>query len=218
MTRMEKYKTLREQIAKDIKANTEIWVQEQKLENYRLQLIKVDKSYFAPIFETLHQDLNLINFENSFIKNDDQNLKTNDKLLLTKMLANINNVLAQYSEKNIKPAPIDTVLESNNLQYKTIINSMNDKMVEFQKKLASKINEVQIFINSLEQKYQNIKLAPTAVNEKLNQINIDHQNFEEQLQQIKTKINYKVSLVIFTIIISCLVVCVGLVLVLLLVK
>lgn len=210
MTRMEKYKDLREQIAKEIKENSKIWEQEQKIANYHQQLIKVDKAYFEPIFQSLNSDLNLINFENYFIKNNEQHLDDNDKLILEHMLENINSALEKYST-NID-YEVDMSLINTNLEYKTLINSMHNKIGEFQKDLESKIHDVKNFVKNLEFKYKKYKLNNNEFNKELKEINQQHNNFQDELQKIKIKNNYKWSLTVFSIIIVCLILVVILVL------
>ncbi|WJG70394.1 hypothetical protein [Spiroplasma ixodetis] len=211
MTRMEKYKSLREQIAKEIKENSKLWEQEQKIENYYQQLIKIDKSYFEPIFQKLNSDLNLVNFENYFIKNNEQHLDDNDKLILENMLENINNILKKYSE-NIDFEIVDVPLISTNLEYQTLINSMHNKINEFQKDLESKIHDVKNFVKNLEFKYKKYKINNSHLNKGLKEINQEHNNFQDELQKIKIKHNYKWSLTVFSIIIICLILIVVLVL------
>lgn len=210
MTRMEKYKNLREQIAKEIKENSKIWEQEQKIEKYYQQLIKVDKAYFEPIFQSLNSDLNLINFENYFIKNNEQHLDDNDKLILENMLENINNILEKYSTNIDYEA--DMPLINTNLEYQTLINSMHNKISEFQKDLESKIHDVQNFVKNLEFKYKKYKLNNNEFNKELKEINQQHNNFQDELQKIKIKNNYKWSLTVFSITIICLILVVVLVL------
>lgn len=207
MTRMEKYKSLREQIAKEIKENSKLWEQEQKIENYYQQLIKIDKSYFDPIFQKLNSDLNLVNFENYFIKNNEQHLDDNDKLILE----NINNILKKYSE-NIDFEIVDVPLISTNLEYQTLINSMHNKINEFQKDLESKIHDVKNFVKNLEFKYKKYKINNSDLNKGLKEINQEHNNFQDELQKIKIKLHYKWSLTVFSIIIICLILIVVLVL------
>ncbi|WP_342257273.1 hypothetical protein [Spiroplasma endosymbiont of Nomada ruficornis] len=211
MTRMEKYKSLREQIAKEIKENSKLWEQEQKIENYYQQLIKIDKSYFEPIFQKLNSDLNLVNFENYFIKNNEQHLDDNDKLILENMLENINNILKKYSE-NIYFEIVDVPLISTNLEYQTLINSMHNKINEFQKDLESKIHDVKNFVKNLEFKYKKYKINNSDLNKELKEINQEHNNFQDELQKVKIKNNYKWSLTVFSIIIICLILIVVLVL------
>ncbi|WP_338979620.1 hypothetical protein [Spiroplasma endosymbiont of Lasioglossum malachurum] len=211
MTRMEKYKSLREQIAKEIKENSKLWEQEQKIENYYQQLIKIDKSYFEPIFQKLNSDLNLVNFENYFIKNNEQHLDDNDKLILENMLENINNILKKYSE-NIDFEIVDVPLISTNLEYQTLINSMHNKINEFQKDLESKIHDVKNFVKNLEFKYKKYKINNSDLNKELKEINQEHNNFQDELQKVKIKNNYKWSLIVFSIIIICLILIVVLVL------
>ncbi|WP_252320708.1 MULTISPECIES: hypothetical protein [unclassified Spiroplasma] len=211
MTRMEKYKSLREQIAKEIKENSKLWEQEQKIENYYQQLIKIDKSYFEPIFQKLNSDLNLVNFENYFIKNNEQHLDDNDKLILENMLENINNILKKYSE-NIDFEIVDVPLISTNLEYQTLINSMHNKINEFQKDLESKIHDVKNFVKNLEFKYKKYKINNSDLNKELKEINQEHNNFQDELQKVKIKNNYKWSLTVFSIIIICLILIVVLVL------
>ncbi|MBP1527040.1 hypothetical protein [Spiroplasma endosymbiont of Dactylopius coccus] len=211
MTRMEKYKSLREQIAKEIKENSKLWEQEQKIENYYQQLIKIDKSYFEPIFQKLNSDLNLVNFENYFIKNNEQHLDDDDKLILENMLENINNILKKYSE-NIDFEIVDLPLISTNLEYQTLINSMHNKINEFQKDLESKIHDVKNFVKNLEFKYKKYKINNSDLNKELKEINQEHNNFQDELQKVKIKNNYKWSLTVFSIIIICLILIVVLVL------
>ncbi len=211
MTRMEKYKSLREQIAKEIKENSKLWEQEQKIENYYQQLIKIDKSYFEPIFQKLNSDLNLVNFENYFIKNNEQHLDDNDKLISENMLENINNILKKYSE-NIDFEIVDVPLISTNLEYQTLINSMHNKINEFQKDLESKIHDVKNFVKNLEFKYKKYKINNSDLNKELKEINQEHNNFQDELQKVKIKNNYKWSLTVFSIIIICLILIVVLVL------
>lgn len=211
MTRMEKYKSLREQIAKEIKENSKLWEQEQKIENYYQQLIKIDKSYFEPIFQKLNSDLNLVNFENYFIKNNEQHLDDNDKLILENMLENINNILKKYSE-NIDFEIVDVQLISTNLEYQTLINSMHNKINKFQKDLESKIHDVKNFVKNLEFKYKKYKINNSDLNKELKEINQEHNNFQDELQKVKIKNNYKWSLTVFSIIIICLILIVVLVL------
>lgn len=211
MTRMEKYKGLREQVAQEIKENSKIWEQEQKLENYHQQLIKVDKTYFEPIFQNLNSDLNLINFENYFIKNNEQHLDDNDKLVLENILEKINDTLEKHST-NIDFKIVDMSLINTNLEYQTLINSMHNKISEFQKDLESKIHDVKNFVKNLELKYKKYKLNNSEFNKELKEINQQHNNFQDELQKIKIKNNYKWSLTIFSIIIICLILVVLLVL------
>lgn len=211
MTRMEKYKSLREQIAKEIKENSKLWEQEKKIENYYQQLIKIDKSYFKPIFQKLNSDLNLVNFENYFIKNNEQHLDDNDKLILENMLENINNILKKYSE-NIDFEIVDVPLISTNLEYQTLINSMHNKINEFQKDLESKIHDVKNFVKNLEFKYKKYKINNSDLNKELKEINQEHNNFQDELQKVKIKNNYKWSLTVFSIIIIFLILIVVLVL------
>ncbi|WP_342260646.1 hypothetical protein [Spiroplasma endosymbiont of Notiophilus biguttatus] len=211
MTRMEKYKSLREQITKEIKENSKLWEQEQKIENYYQQLIKIDKAYFEPIFQKLNSDLNLVNFENYFIKNNEQHLDDNDKLILENMLENINNILKKYSE-NIDFEIVDVPLININLEYQTLINSMDNKINEFQKDLESKIHDVKNFVKNLEFKYKKYKINNSDLNKGLKEINQEHNNFQDELQKIKIKHNYKWSLTVFSIIIICLILIVVLVL------
>ncbi|WP_425377465.1 hypothetical protein [Spiroplasma endosymbiont of Aleiodes alternator] len=208
---MEKYKSLREQIAKEIKENSKLWEQEQKIENYYQQLIKIDKSYFEPIFQKLNSDLNLVNFENYFIKNNEQHLDDNDKLISENMLENINNILKKYSE-NIDFEIVDVPLISTNLEYQTLINSMHNKINEFQKDLESKIHDVKNFVKNLEFKYKKYKINNSDLNKELKEINQEHNNFQDELQKVKIKNNYKWSLTVFSIIIICLILIVVLVL------
>lgn len=216
MTRMEKYKVLREQIAKEIKDNSKLWAAEQKIENYHQQLIKVDKAYFGPFFQNLNSELNLINFEDYFIKNNEQYLDENDKLLLANMLESINNILEKYSTA-IDLEVIDTPLITTNLEYQTLINSMHNKINEFQKNLESKIHDVKNFVKNLEFKYKKYKLNNNEFSKKLKEIDQQHNNFQDELQKIKIKNNYQWSLIIFSIIIVCLILVVMLVLSLLLI-
>lgn len=210
MTRMEKYKNLREQIAKEIKENSKIWDQEQKIENYRQQLIKVDKAYFQPIFESLNSDLNLINFENYFLKNNEQHLNDNDKLILENMLENINNILEKYSTSLDDETDISLI--NTNLEYQTLINSLHNKISQFQKDLESKINDVKNFVKNLEFKYKKYKLNNNDFNKELKEIHQQYNNFQDELQKNKIKNNYQWSLIVFSIIIVCLILTVMLVL------
>lgn len=210
MTRMEKYKDLREQIAKEIKENSKIWEQEQKIEKYYQLLIKVDKAYFEPIFQSLNSDLNLINFENCFIKNNEQHLDENDKLILENMLENINNILEKYS--NNIDYKVDMPLINTNLEYQALINSMHNKISEFQKDLESKIHDIKNFVKNLEFKYKKYRLNNSEFNKELKEINQQHNHFQDELQKIKIKNNYKWSLTVFSITIVCLILVVMLVL------
>ena len=211
MTRMEKYKDLREQIAKEIKDSSRIWEQEQKIENYYQKLIKVDKAYFEPIFQNLTTDLNLINFENYFIKNNEQYLDEGEKIVLENMLNNINNILEKYST-NINFDAVETPVINTNLEYQTLVNSMYNKINQFQKDLESKIQDVRNFVRNLEFKYKKYKLNTNHFNQELKTINQQHNNFQDELQKIKIKNNYRWSLTVFSIIIVCLIIIVVLVL------
>ncbi|WP_342275767.1 hypothetical protein [Spiroplasma endosymbiont of Nebria brevicollis] len=210
MTRMEKYQSVRNQIAQDIKDNANIWQQEQMLENYRQKLMKIDKEYFTAIFKDLNHELNLINFETHLLTTNDEKLKDNDKYVLEKMLVDINNTLEHFTTKVVnEPSSLDDI----NPEYKTLITSMHNKIVEFQTHLESKISDVRLFIKSLETKYQKHKLNVRDFKQGLIEINDQHNNFQDELQKIKTKNNYKTSLTIFSIII-CLVLVVTLILLL----
>lgn len=211
MTRMEKYQAVRNQIAHDIKDNANIWQQEQMLENYRQKLMKIDKEYFTAIFKDLNHELNLINFETHLLTTNDEKLKDNDKYVLEKMLVDINNTLEHFTMKVVNEplVPLDDI----NREYKTLITSMHNKIGEFQTHLESKISDVKLFVKSLETKYQKHKLNVRDFKQGLIEINDQHNNFQDELQKIKTKNNYKTSLTIFSIII-CLVLVVTLILLL----
>lgn len=203
MTRMEKYQAVRNQIAHDIKDNAIIWEQEQILENYRQKLIKIDKIYFDTIFKDLNHELNLINFETHLLTTNDEKLKDNDKYALEKMLVDINNTLEHFTTKIIIEPSMS--LDDINPEYKTLITSMHNKIGQFQTQLESKISDVKLFVKSLETKYQKHKLHEQDFKQRLKEINEQHNNFQDELQQNKTKTNYQTSLTIFSIIIVCLI-------------
>lgn len=205
MTRMEKYQAVRNQIAYDIKENANIWQQEQILENYRQQLMKIDEEYFTAIFTDLNHELNLINFENHLLTTTDEKLKDHDKYALEKMLVDINNTIEQFTTKTVSEPSI--LLDDINSEYKTLITSMHNKIGEFQTQLESKISDVKLFVKSLETKYQKHKLHARDFKQGLNEINDQYHNFQDELQQIKTKTknNHQASLIIFSIIIICLI-------------
>lgn len=203
MTRIEKYKNLRNQIAKDIQENAVIWEQEKKLEQYQNQLLKLDQEYFAPIIKKVNDSLKLINLDNVTFKNNYQYLNQKDKYLLIKLLSDINNVFEAYQPKN-ESLMNGKVLVDYPLEYVTLIDSMNQKIIEFEKNLESKITGINAFVKSLEKKYQkDISLQNL---EKINQdIKVTNNKFHDEFQhlKIKGKNNYKVSFAFFaTILVS----------------
>lgn len=200
MTRIEKYKNLRNQIAKDIQENAVIWEQEKKLEQYQNQLLKLNQEHFAPIIKKVNDSLKLINLDSITFKNNYQYLNQKDKYLLIKLLSDINNVFEAYQPKN-ENLMNSKVLVNYPLEYVTLIDSMNQKIVEFEKNLESKISDINAFVKLLETKYQkDISLQNL---EKINQdIKVTNNKLHDEFQHLKVKgkNNYKVSFAFFAII------------------
>ncbi|MGL5268844.1 MAG: hypothetical protein ACRC8P_03725 [Spiroplasma sp.] len=218
MTRIEKYQNLRNQITKDIQENALIWEQEKKLEQYQNQLLKLNQEYFAPIIKKTNDNLKLINLDSVIFKNNYQYLNPKDKYLLIKILSDINNVFETYQPGN-KDLMDEKILVDYPLEYVTLIDSMNQKIVEFEKNLESKIININIFVKSLEKKYQ--KDSNTQNFEKSNQeIKFNSNKLHDDFQHLKVKgkNSYKISFVFFTTILVSLVLIVVLLVLLVVLK
>lgn len=217
MTRIERYQTLRDQITKDIQENALIWAEEKKLEQYQNHLLKLNQEYFAPIIKNINNQLKLLNLENNVLKNNYEYLEAKDKYLLIKILSDINNVFESYQP--ITNIVTDKVLVDYPLEYATLIDSMNNKIIEFEKNLESKINNINAFVKSLEKKYQKDNTSQDF--EKSNQeIKINSNKLQDDFHQLKVKgkNNYKVSFVFFATIIVSLVLIVVLLVLLVMLK
>lgn len=200
MTRTEKYQKLRNQITKDIQDNALIWEQEKKIEQYQNQLLKLDQDYFAPIVKKVNDQLKLINLENSALRNSYEYLEPKDKYLLIKILSDINNVFESYQPNtNFED---NKVLVDYPLEYATLIDNMNQKIVEFEKNLESKINNINAFVKSLEKKYQKDNNSQDF-EKSIKEIKVNSNKLQDDFHQlkIKGKNSYKVSFVFFGIII-----------------
>lgn len=218
MTRIEKYQTIRNQIMKDIQENALVWDQEKKIEQYESQLLKLNKEYFAPIIKKVNNHLKLLNLDNAATKNNFEYLEPKDKYLLIKILSDINNIFESYQ-------PNSEVFENENaivdypLEYATLIESMNQKIVEFEKNLESKMSSINAFVKSLEKKYQKDNNSQ-EFEKSIKEIKINNNKLQDDFQQLKVKgkNSYKISFIFFATIIVSLVLIVVLLVLLVMLK
>lgn len=201
MTRVEKYQQLRTQITKEIQENALIWEQEKKIEQYKNQLLKLNKDYFAPVIKKLNDSLKLINLDSILLKNNYQYLTPKDKYLLIKLLSDLNNIFESYQPKT-QDFAIEKTLVDYPLEYATLISSINQKIVEFEKNLESKIKNINTFVYALEKKYQKDNLSQDF-EKSIKEIKLNSNKLQDDFQQlkIKGKNSYKSSVIFFIIII-----------------
>lgn len=205
MTRVEKYHQLRIQIAKEIKENALIWEQEKKLERYKKQLLKVNQDYFAPVIKKLNDSLKLINLDSILLQNNYQYLTPKDKYLLIKLLSDLNNIFESY-----QPETEDFMTEKNlvdyPLEYTTLIGSINQKIIEFEKNLESKIKNINTFVSALEKKYQKDNLSQDF-EKSIKEIKFNSNKLQDDFQQLKVKgkNNYKSGIFFFVMVIAILI-------------
>lgn len=213
MTRVEKYQQLRTQIAKEMQENALIWEQEKKLEQYQNQLLKLNKDYFTPIIKKLNENLKLINLDSMLLKNKYQYLTPKDKYLLIKLLSDLNNIFESYQPKT-EEFVLDKTLVDYPLEYATLIGSINQKIMEFEQNLESKIKNINTFVYALEKKYQKDNLSQDF-EKSIKEIKINSNKLQDDFQQlkIKGKNSYKISFVFFTIVLVVLIAIVVLLLV-----
>lgn len=218
MTRIEKYQNLRDEILKDIQENVLIWEQEKKIEQYQNQLLKLNQEYFAPIIKKVNDSLKLINLDSVAFKNNYEYLEAKDKYLLIKILSDINNVFESYQPNNENLA-VEKVLVDYPLEYVTLIDSMNQKIVEFEKNLESKITSINTFVKSLEKKYQKDNNSQ-EFEKSIKEIKVNSNKLQDDFQQLKVKgkNNYKISFIFFVTIIVSLVLIVVLLVLLMMLK
>ncbi|MDQ7982794.1 MAG: hypothetical protein REH79_01065 [Spiroplasma sp.] len=214
MTRVEKYHQLRNQITKEIQENAVIWEQEKKIEQYKNQLLKMNHDYFAPIIKKLDDSLKLINLESILLKNNYQYLAPKDKYLLIKLLSDLNNIFESYQPKS-QNCVIEKTVVDYPLEYATLINSINQKIAEFETNLESKINDINAFSHAIERKYQKDNTSQNF-DQSIKDIKVNSNKLQDDFQQlkIKGKNSYKISLFLFAIIIIALIVIVVLLLLL----
>lgn len=201
MTRVEKYQQLRSQIAKEIQENALIWEQEKKIEQYKNQLLKMNKDYFTPIIKKINDNLKLINLDNILLKNNYQYLTPKDKYLLIKLLSDLNNIFESYQPKT-QDFAIEKTLVDYPLEYATLISSINQKIMKFEKNLESKIKDINTFVYALERKYQKNNLSQ-EFEKSIKEIKFNSNKLQDDFQQlkIKGKNSYKSSFIFFIIII-----------------
>ncbi|MBE4703941.1 hypothetical protein [Spiroplasma platyhelix] len=219
MTRIDKYQPVRNQITKDIQENALIWEQEKKIEQYENQLLKLNKEYFAPIIKNVNDHLKLLNLDNIAAKNNFEYLETKDKYLLIKILSDINNVFESYQPNSESYERDKEKLVDYPLEYATLIESMNQKIVEFEKNLESKMSSINAFVKSLEKKYQKDNNSQ-EFEKSIKEIKINNNKLQDDFQQLKVKgkNSYKISFVFFATIIVSLVLIVVLLVLLVMLK
>lgn len=218
MTRIEKYQTLRNQIVKDIQENAAIWEQEKKIEQYQTQLLKMNQGYFEPIFKKINHNLKLLNLDNVAGQNNFEYLKPKDKYLLIKILSDINNVFESYQPNN-EIFENEKVLVDYPLEYATLIESMNQKIVEFEKNLESKMSSINTFVKSLEKQYQKENNSQ-EFEKSIKEIKLNSNKLQDDFAQLKVKgkNSYKISFIFFATIIVSLVLIVVLLVLLVMLK
>lgn len=205
MTRIEKYQQLRNQITKEIQENALIWEQEKKIEQYKNQLLKLNKDYFTPIIEKLNNSLKLVNLDSILLKNNYQYLTPKDKYLLIKLLSDLNNIFESYQPKT-EDFGIEKTLVDYPLEYATLINNINQNIVDFEKNLESKIKDINAFVHALERKYQKDNTSQDF-EKSIKDIKINSNKLQDDFQQlkIKGKNRYKTSFLFFMAIIIALI-------------
>lgn len=218
MTRVEKYQGLRKQIIKDIQENALIWEQEKKIEQYENQLLKLNQEYFSPIIKKVNDHLKLLNLDNSGDKNNFEYLEPKDKYLLIKILSDINNVFESYQPSSEDIAN-EKALVDYPLEYATLIESINHKIVEFEQNLESKMSSINAFVKSLEKKYQKENNSQDF-EKSIKEIKANSNRLQDDFQQLKVKgkNSYKISFIFFSIIIVSLVLIVVLLVLLVMLK
>lgn len=218
MTRIERYQPIRTQIIKEIQENALIWEQEKKIEQYENRLLKLNHEYFAPIIKKVNDHLKLLNLDIAATKNNFEYLETKDKYLLIKILSDINNIFESY-QPNSENFDVDKAIVDYPLEYTTLIESMNQKIVEFEKNLESKMSSINTFVKSLEKKYQKDNNSQDF-EKSIKEIKINNNKLQDDFHQLKVKgkNSYKISFIFFATIIVSLVLIVVLLVLLVMLK
>lgn len=218
MTRIERYQPIRMQIIKEIQENALIWEQEKKIEQYENRLLKLNHEYFAPIIKKVNDHLKLLNLDIAATKNNFEYLETKDKYLLIKILSDINNIFESY-QPNSENFDVDKAIVDYPLEYTTLIESMNQKIVEFEKNLESKMSSINTFVKSLEKKYQKDNNSQDF-EKSIKEIKINNNKLQDDFHQLKVKgkNSYKISFIFFATIIVSLVLIVVLLVLLVMLK